>query len=88
MSPIRLLIIAFLVYACFLLIRSGKKNKKKVKTERPSKKVDGLASDILVEDPICNSLVPKQQAIKLQHENDVVYFCSEECCQKFKDENL
>jgi len=37
---------------------------------------DESVADVLVEDPICHKLVPKQQAIRLnsQTRNEVVYF--------------
>jgi YHS domain-containing protein len=42
-------------------------------------------ADVLVEDPVCHKLVPKQQAIRLKSKkrNEIIYFCSEECCELF-----
>jgi YHS domain-containing protein len=42
--------------------------------------------DVLVEDPVCKTLVPKHQAIRLRLEGEegkTYYFCSEKCCDAF-----
>ncbi len=85
MSPIRLVIIAILVYIAYLIFTSGRKKKKGGKS-RLEKKESGPVSDVLVEDPVCHSLVPKQQAVNLQHQDETIYFCSDECCRKFIEE--
>jgi YHS domain-containing protein len=41
------------------------------------------ADDVLVEDPVCKKLVPRMQAVKHQQAGQSFYFCSEECCRKF-----
>lgn len=88
MHPFRLLILAILIYAAILLIRSSRKKKIPKKTE-PDLNKPRSTSDVLVEDPICSSLVPKEQAVKLQYGDSMIYFCSEECCRKFmKEKNL
>lgn len=45
--------------------------------------IDPSVSDVLVEDPYCHTLVPKKQAVRLQVDNTMVYFCSEKCCTNF-----
>lgn len=40
-------------------------------------------ADVLVEDPVCRKLVPKKQAVRLQHKDKMIYFCSEDCCNRF-----
>lgn len=87
MSPLKLVIIAGLLYLGYrLFIRDWKK--KRGKGEDNSEKEipqDDQVVDILVEDPICHKLVPKQQAIRLKQRGaeGYNYFCSEECCNKF-----
>ncbi len=87
MSPIRIVILAILFYIAYLLITSGRRKKKKVTKRQPETKQSGPVSDVLVEDPVCHSLVPKQQAVHLQHNDEMIYFCSEECCRKFVEEH-
>lgn len=86
MSPLRILIIAILLYIGYRLIFGG--NRKSVqggkKKGKGSSNNNRLAvEDVLVEDPVCHTLVPKKQAVHLKHEKEMVYFCSEDCCDKF-----
>ncbi|KAB2892232.1 MAG: YHS domain-containing protein [Desulfobulbaceae bacterium] len=76
-----LAILFFLVYR--LLVGSFKsRNKDEIKQQELADG-DAKVSDILVEDPVCHTLIPRQQAIHLQHQGEIVYFCSEECCNIF-----
>ncbi len=83
MSPVRLLIIGLLLYIGYRLIFGG--GKKRTGSNSSDGKIDGRGAveDILVEDPVCKSLVPKQQAVTHEHEGKTIYFCSEECCKQF-----
>ncbi len=88
MSPIKLLVIAALLYLGYrLFIGDWNKKKGKDKEENPSgdTQENGQVEDVLVEDPICHTLVPRQQAIRLKQRGTegYYYFCSEECCKKF-----
>jgi len=40
-----------------------------------------------MEDPVCHTLVPKGQAIRLRHKGKTYYFCSEKCCDTFARES-
>ena len=37
----------------------------------------------MVKDEVCNTYLPKQDAIRLVHEGREHYFCSEDCKRKF-----
>jgi len=87
MSPIRLLILAILIYIGYRLVLSGWKKKYSSKEKPLDSSVDGFVSDILVEDPVCHTLIPKKQAVHLQYDETMVYFCSETCCDKFISEH-
>lgn len=76
-----LAILFFLVYR--LLVGSFKSRNKVEKKQQELADGDANVSDILVEDPVCHTLIPRQQAIHLQHQGEIVYFCSEECCNIF-----
>jgi len=89
MSPIRLAILALLFYIGWRLLRGmGLEN-------RPSKdRKDGPRTysnqgeevrDVLMEDPVCHSLVPRNQAVRLKHDGRIYYFCSEKCCDEFTE---
>ncbi len=79
MSPIRLLIIAILIYIGYRLIK-GSGGRKKVDDAADTQ---ASVSDVLVEDPVCKKLVPREQAVHLQHEGKDIYFCSKQCCSSF-----
>ena len=86
MSPLKLVIIAGLLYFGYrLLISDWRKKKNRRKDAEPESVQDDQVEDVLVEDPVCHKLVPKQQAIRLKQRGTegFKYFCSEECCNKF-----
>jgi len=81
---LRFVILAILFFVAYRLVVGSFRNRKK--DERKQQELadgDAKVSDILVEDPVCHALVPRQQAIHLQHKGEIVYFCSEECCNIF-----
>jgi YHS domain-containing protein len=82
-SPIRILVLAILFYLAYRLITGGGK-KKTVEPHRRKDSEETILSDTLEEDPICKKLVPRQQAVHLQHDEKTYYFCSQECCKKFR----
>ena len=87
MSPIKLVIIAGLLYLGYRLLISDwrKKKKKKEEISEQEPPLDSQVEDVLVEDPVCHTLVPKQQAIRLKKDgtDGYHYFCSEACCKQF-----
>ena len=85
MLVVRLVVLAVLLYIAWLLIRgitskstAGKKASGKTDESTPSQ-------DVLVEDPVCHTLVPKHQAIRMRKDGETHYFCSDECCDKFSE---
>lgn len=83
MSPLRIIVIGVLLYIAFRVIFRGRKNDE----SKEQKEAGELpASDVLMEDPVCKSLVPMQQAITLQHDGSTYYFCSEKCRDAFIDQ--
>jgi YHS domain-containing protein len=83
MSPLRLLILAILFYVIFRLLFGGKQKKHTVSQQENKTEKEKPVNDVLVEDPICKKLVPRQQAIQHHHADQIIYFCSKECCRKF-----
>ncbi len=82
MSPIRILILGVLFYLLYKLLFA----KKSVTGEVPNSETpEGQPlQDVLVEDPVCHTFVPKGQAESLQVDDQTYYFCSEECRKSFK----
>lgn len=85
MSPIRIIIIGILLYIGYLLIKGGTTRAGK---DEQDKEPDSISdtSDVLVEDPVCKKLVPRQQAITAEVEDKTLYFCSKECCNTYISE--
>ncbi|MFH2108085.1 MAG: transcriptional regulator [Chrysiogenia bacterium] len=42
------------------------------------------AIEEMVQDPVCGTYVPAGQALPLIREKETIYFCSDECREKFK----
>ena len=83
MSPLRLVILGILFYIVYRLLVGGRK-KEEVGDQQKGKAFKEMpADDVLVEDPVCKKLVPRQQAVQHRQAEQTFYFCSEECCQKF-----
>ncbi len=82
MTPVRLVIIGVLLYILYrLLIGPRKKQGDSKKNGQASS--DGAVQDILIEDPVCHTYIPKGQAVQLHHDKKMYYFCSDKCCEMF-----
>ncbi len=82
MSPLRLVVLAILIYIAFLLFRS-RRRKKKPPSQTPETPPGPPAHDMLAEDPVCGVLVPEGQALSVRYRGKTVFFCSEECRRQF-----
>ena len=83
MSPIRIIIIAILLYIGYRLIVGG--GKKKSEPSAKTKESNNIAqNDTLEEDPVCKKLVPRQQAVQFEHNGTIHYFCSKKCCNTYR----
>jgi YHS domain-containing protein len=78
--------LVILFYIGYRLI-VGSKKKKSVSDNRSTSSRKMPTSDTLVEDPVCNKLVPQQQAITYESEGTTHYFCSKECCKIYRNQN-
>ena len=91
MSPQRLLLLAFLLWIAWRLVRNlirdkitqEAKNQLRKKSEQTD---ETTVQDILVEDPVCHTLIPQHQAIRLRQNGKNYYFCSDSCCDQFTGE--
>ena len=89
MGPLRILILAVLIYIGYRLLRNSFRNKggtsENEETTPPGP--NERLTDVLIEDPVCGNLVPREQAVQLEKDGTLYYFCSQECCNKFEAEN-
>lgn len=85
MGPLRIIILAVLLYIGYRLITANfkKESDSSDSEKKSSEKTGGAITDVLVEDPVCHKLVPKEQAVKTEIDDKTYFFCSRECCDKF-----
>jgi len=84
-TPLRILIIAFLLYILYRLLK-GPRKKRVHGAKRAGGVSGGAVQDVLVEDPVCHTYIPKGQAVRLYHDKQNYYFCSNKCCEIFLKE--
>uniref|UniRef100_UPI003AA8876D YHS domain-containing protein n=1 Tax=Candidatus Electronema sp. TaxID=2698783 RepID=UPI003AA8876D len=82
MNPLRLLLLAALVYVVWRLLRRQLRDRIQAELLREQERQEA-AEDVLVEDPVCGILIPKQEAVRLRQDGRTYYFCSESCCDAF-----
>lgn len=78
MNPLRLLILFGLVYLFYRLVRGTGAGR-----ARSGEGADSIKHDILIEDPVCHTYVPKSQAVSLDQGEKIYYFCSRKCRDAF-----
>ena len=83
LSPLRFLILAILFYIAYRLLTGGRQRKEPDLRQNKTDYKEMPANDVLVEDPVCKKLIPRQQALQHHHADQIIYFCSEECYRKF-----
>ena len=40
--------------------------------------------DVLVKDPVCETFIPRQEALKITRDGQEFFFCSEGCLKRFQ----
>jgi uncharacterized protein len=40
--------------------------------------------DVLVQDPVCETFIPRQEALKITKDGQEYFFCSEGCLKRFQ----
>ena len=81
MTPIRIVIIGILIYIIYRLLIGPRK-----RTDSGEQSLKGgrvAVDDVLVKDPVCNTYVPKGQAVVLLHNRETYHFCSDACRKTF-----
>jgi YHS domain-containing protein len=81
MSPLKIVILAVLFYVLFRLLFGSKKVDKPA--SKPVPEELGANNDVLVEDPVCHTYVPRKMALRAVKDGETYFFCSEKCCQIF-----
>ena len=78
----RFLILCILAYVGYRALKAL------VFPERPSSNIDvqgkgAPIDDIMVKDPLCETYFPQREGIKEVIKGETLYFCSEECRDKY-----
>lgn len=82
MTPLRILILIGLFYLLFrLLIGAGKSSRGRLRDKAYDH--ERTTQDVLMEDPVCRTLIPMRQAITWTNNGKILYFCSDDCRSKF-----
>jgi YHS domain-containing protein len=76
---LRFILYALLAYVVYTFIRAFQKLGQKGRSPRPAKKDAGQ----MVKDQVCNTYLPREDAIREISEGKEFFFCSQECRQKF-----
>jgi YHS domain-containing protein len=77
------IVIAYIIYSVlkkFLLASGTAKRRGQVTVDNDA---DVPKASETVLDPVCDSYIPKDRAIKITHGGNPYYFCGEECRDKF-----
>lgn len=52
--------------------------------QAPQPRVKNQKPDVLVQDPVCQTYIPRQDALKAEKDGKVYFFCSEGCLKRFR----
>ena len=78
---IKIVFYAFVAYLVFQIPRFFQAINKRSKS--PSSQSKKQLSGLMVQDDVCKTYLPKEEAIKEIHEGQEYFFCSQECQRKF-----
>lgn len=77
----RILLYLILFFILYMIAKSILFPRKRVFQQQ--KNEGRLQGDEMVLDPTCQSYFPKEAALSVKKGNETIYFCSEECREKF-----
>lgn len=79
---IRLILGLLLGYVAYRLVRRLKEMFTLTGQNRQAPKMP--EPDVLVQDPVCQTFIPRQEALKLTKDGQEFFFCSEGCLKRFQ----
>jgi len=74
----RLVFYAFLIYLAYLVIRIYRAVTRRRRSPERPRRIQG----VMVKDEICNTYIPREEAIREVRNGREHFFCSEECRRK------
>ncbi len=76
---------ALLALVIYILYRFFINDKRKLQEKEKKEKEERIKSQEMARDPVCGTYVDKDSAITVRNGDNVFYFCSYECRQKYID---
>jgi YHS domain-containing protein len=77
---IRWIIIIIVLFLVYRLIRRA------LRLKTPARKAPDQIQDEMVQDPVCQTYVPKRMALTVNRPEGLLYFCSAACRDKYLTE--
>ncbi|WP_298067612.1 transcriptional regulator [uncultured Mailhella sp.] len=77
--------VVLFVLVCYVLYRLFMNDRKKSADQEVKEQKKRMDTGEMVQDPICGTYVDKENAISVRNGDQVTYFCSYECRQKYLD---
>ena len=78
----KIILYGFLIYLIYLLVRFFRTLGRVSKRPQAPKQASGM----MVKDDVCNTYLPKEDALREVHQGIEYYFCSDSCRQKFLEQ--
>lgn len=82
----RLLIYIILIFVVYQIYKAVRRELGRPEQVNRTKDDSAITAE-LVEDPVCHTYCPKNEALMAGMDGKSYYFCSEECKKKFIEEN-
>ena len=74
-----LFVVGYLLYRSMKTWMFPDARQKKNVSSRENEQID----DVMIKDPFCEAYFPRRNAVRLKMNDDVYYFCSQACRDKF-----
>jgi len=74
------LVVGYLIYRLVKKTMLAYKQGQSASPQEP----EGRETEVLVQDPICGTFIPRQDALKAQKDGKDYFFCSEGCLKRFR----
>lgn len=81
-TDMRLLFYAVVFFVGYLIYKATREALNKPEQMRRKRQDEGITAE-LVEDPVCHTYCPRNDAVVAHLEGGTYYFCSQECKQRF-----
>ena len=82
MGLLRLLIFSLLAYLLYRLLFPRARLRNTTRSSSASSS-SSQVSDVLVEDPVCHTYVPKRASLARRVGDETLYFCSDKCYEAY-----